>query len=57
VRMVQRFRLPRVVAVLIVAVLAFAAIFALARTLVSEVERQLEVAAVDAAVRGSCRTR
>ena len=42
VRMVQRFRLPRVVAVLIVAALAFAAIFALARTLVSEVERLAE---------------
>ena len=42
VRFLQRFRLPRVVAVLIVAALAFAAIFALARTLVSEVERLAE---------------
>jgi predicted PurR-regulated permease PerM len=39
VRMVQRFHLPRALAVLIVAVIAFAAIFALGRTLVSEVER------------------
>jgi predicted PurR-regulated permease PerM len=39
VRLLQRLRLPRVLAVLIVAVLAFAAIFALARTLVAEVER------------------
>ena len=42
VRMVQRLRLPRVLAVLIVAILAFAAIFALGRTLVSEVERLAE---------------
>jgi predicted PurR-regulated permease PerM len=42
VRVLQRFRLPRVLAVLVVAVLAFAAIFALARTLVTEVERLAE---------------
>jgi predicted PurR-regulated permease PerM len=42
VRILQRLRLPRVLAVLIVAVLAFAAIFALARTLVGEVERLAE---------------
>jgi predicted PurR-regulated permease PerM len=42
VRLLQRLRLPRVLAVLIVAVLAFAAIFALARTLVGEVERLAE---------------
>jgi predicted PurR-regulated permease PerM len=42
VKILQRFRLPRILAVLIVAVLAFAAIFALARTLVIEVERLAE---------------
>jgi predicted PurR-regulated permease PerM len=42
VRFLQRLRLPRVFAVLIAAVLAFAAIFVLARTLVSEVERLAE---------------
>jgi predicted PurR-regulated permease PerM len=42
VRILQRLRLPRVLAVLIVAVLAFAAIFALGRTLVGEVERLAE---------------
>jgi predicted PurR-regulated permease PerM len=42
VRILQRLRLPRVLAVLIVAVLAFAAIFTLARTLVTEVERLAE---------------
>jgi predicted PurR-regulated permease PerM len=42
VRILQRLRLPRVVAVLIAAVLAFAAIFVLARTLVTEVERLAE---------------
>jgi predicted PurR-regulated permease PerM len=42
VRFLQRLRLPRVLAVLIAAVLAFAAIFVLARTLVSEVERLAE---------------
>jgi predicted PurR-regulated permease PerM len=39
VRLVQKLRLPRVIAVLIVAGLAFAAIFALGKTLVTEVER------------------
>ena len=42
VRFLQRLKLPRVLAVFIAAVLAFAAIFALARTLVSEVERLAE---------------
>jgi predicted PurR-regulated permease PerM len=42
VRFLQRLRLPRVLAVLIAAVLAFVAIFFLARTLVSEVERLAE---------------
>ena len=42
VRILQRLRLPRVLAVLIAAVLAFAAIFVLARTLVTEVERLAE---------------
>jgi predicted PurR-regulated permease PerM len=42
VRILQTLRLPRVLAVLIAAVLAFAAIFALARTLVTEVERLAE---------------
>src|SRR6202453_5332979 len=39
VRLLQKIRLPRVVAVLIVVGLAFAAIFALGRTLVAQVER------------------
>jgi predicted PurR-regulated permease PerM len=39
VRLLHRIRAPRAVAVLIVAALAFAAIFALARTLVNEVAR------------------
>jgi predicted PurR-regulated permease PerM len=39
VRLLHRIRVPRALAVLIVAVLAFAAIFALARTLVNEVAR------------------
>ena len=42
VRVLQRLRLRRVLAVLIAAVLAFAAIFILARTLVTEVERLAE---------------
>jgi predicted PurR-regulated permease PerM len=42
VRLLQKLRLPRVAAVLVVAALAFAAIFALGKTLVTEVERLAE---------------